>query len=347
MLVSLALTRREKLFYWTALLYAFCYQPTIGLANTVVFGHLPDPARDYPSIRVLGTLGWIMAGLSLKLLLKKGQPVNNRPILLAAALSVALGLYAFVLPSTPPNADAQTLPFRDALSLFGNPSFAVFLISALVVSGAFAFYFAFASIYLEQRIGVRSDNVGPLMTLGQWVEIGGMFLLPYLLLAGPIANPDGLDKLSQWIPPIGMKAVLASGMIAVAIRYALFAVGRPFPLIVLAIALHGLCFDFFLAAGFIYVATNSPKTISGSAQALFIVLTYGLGMYFGTEGAGWLNQACTRDQVDPTTGQTHRVTDWRTFWLVPPSSRVSQPRHSCCCSDRSRDQSDRPHPVAD
>ncbi len=317
LLAALAMTRREKLFYWIALLYAFAYQPTIGLANTVVFAHLPDASRDYPLIRVLGTIGWITAGLSLKLLLKRGEPVNNRPLMLASFLSLVLGTYSLFLPSTPPKADAATLPFMDALSLFGDPSFAVFLISALVVAGAFAFYFAFTSIYLEKRIGVRSDNVGPLMTLGQWVEIGGMVILPYLLLTKPLVDPQGLDKLSVWVPAVGMKAVLAAGMIAVAARYALFAVGRPFPLIVLAIALHGICFDFFLAAGFIYVATSAPPQISGSAQALFIVLTYGLGTYFGTEGAGWLDQACTTDVVDPVTKQTIRTTNWARFWLVP------------------------------
>jgi nucleoside transporter len=342
LLLWLALTKREKLFYWIALLYAFAYQPTIGLANTVVFGHLPDASRDYPSIRVLGTIGWIVAGLSLKLLLKKDQPVSNRPIILASVLSLILGAYSFFLPHTPPNAHAevpaavaaageqQTPSFFEVLesfykqlwlttkTMFGDTSFAVFLVSALVVSGAFAFYFAFTSIYLEKRIGIRPNNVGPLMTLGQWVEIGGMLVLPFLLGGAAVVDPQGLDKvLQQYVPAIGMKAVLASGMIAVAARYALFAAGRPFILVILAIALHGICFDFFLAAGFIFVADNAPKEISGSAQALFIVLTYGFGTYFGTEGAGWLNQACTRDVVDPATKQVTRVTNWAKFWLVP------------------------------
>ncbi len=318
LLLTLALTKHEKLFYWTALFYAFAYQPTIGLANTVVFDHLPDASRDYPSIRVLGTIGWIVAGTSLKLLLKKDQPVNNRPILLASVLSLILGAYSFFLPPTPPKAGATTLPFLDALKLFGDTSFAVFLISALVVAGAFAFYFAFTSIYLEKRIGIRPDNVGPLMTLGQWVEIGGMLVLPFLLGGAAVVDPSGLDKfLQQYVPAIGMKAVLAAGMIAVAARYALFAAGRPFILVILAIALHGICFDFFLAAGFIFVADNAPKEISGSAQALFIVLTYGFGTYLGTEGAGWLNQACTRDVTDPATGETVRETNWAKFWIVP------------------------------
>jgi nucleoside transporter len=324
LLLSLALTRKEKLFYWIALLYAFCYQPTISLANNVVFGHLPDSARDYPSIRVLGTIGWITAGLSLKLLIRPGKPVNNRPILVASALSLALGCYSFFLPNTPPKGTGTAFPFIDALKLFQNPTFAVFFASTLVVAGAFAFYFAFTSIYLEKRIGIRADNVVPVMTLGQWVEIGGMVLLPYLLRGGivPDASATGIlasfdQFLARVVPPIGMKAVLMVGIAAVAARYALFAAGRPFWAVVLAIALHGICFDFFLAAGFIFVDTNAPKEIQGSAQALFLVLTYGLGTYFGTEGAGFLNQKLTREAVNPATGQVEKVTDWRTFWLVP------------------------------
>ena len=284
----------------------------------MVFGHLADSSRDYPSIRVLGTIGWIVAGLSLKLLLKPGQPVNNRPILVAAVLSLALGGYSFFLPDTPPDTTAKAMPFIAAIRLFENPTFAVFFLSTFVVSSAFAFYFAFTSIYLEKRIGVRPDNTGPLMTLGQWVEIGGMMLLPFLLKAMDPASFHGVDAfLAKVVPPIGMKAVLAVGITAVALRYALFAAGRPFWAIVLAIALHGICFDFFLAAGFIFVDENTAADIKGSAQALFIVLTYGLGTYFGTEGAGWLNQYLTREVTDPATGEVQRVTDWKTFWLVP------------------------------
>lgn len=294
LLFALARIRQEKTFYWVALLYALMYSPTIPLANAIVFRNAP---HDFPTIRVLGTIGWIVAGLALKLLLKPGQPVNNRPLLLASGLSLVLGFASFALPHTPPMPSETSL--TQALELVHNPSFMTFLGAAFVVSAAFAFYFAFTALYLEKRIGVRSDNAAPLMTLGQWVEIGGMYVLQVLQ------------------PVWGFKVILALGMFTVAARYAIFAAGRPFALIVLAIALHGLCFDFFLAAGFMYIDNVAPESVSSSAQSLFSVITYGLGMYLGTEGAGWLNQRLTRETVDPETGAVERITNWRTFWLVP------------------------------
>jgi nucleoside transporter len=293
LLFCLARIRNEKTFYWVALLYAFIYSPTLPLANAIVFGNAAS--SDFPLIRVLGTIGWIAACSLLKLMLKPGQPVNNRPLYLASILSLALVGASFWLPHTPPKADSITRAFE----MFHNTSFVIFLAASFVVSAAFAFYFAFTALYLEKRIGVRSDNAGPLMTLGQWVEIGGMY---------------GLQEL---LPYWGFKAILALGMFMVAARYFIFAIGGPFALIVVAIAMHGLCFDFFLAAGFMYINDVAPENISSSAQSLFSVVTYGLGMYLGTEGAGWLNQRLTRDVVNPATGQTERVTDWRTFWLVP------------------------------
>ena len=124
---------------------------------------------------------------------------------------------------------------------------------------------------------------------------------------------------ARFLAAFGMKWVLAMGMAAWGVRYGFFALGKPLLLIVLGIALHGVCFDFFFAAGFIHVA-NPLRTRSASGQALFAVLTYGLGMYLGTEASGWLNQRLTREVADPATGTAERITDWRTFWLIPAVS---------------------------
>jgi hypothetical protein len=129
------------------------------------------------------------------------------------------------------------------------------------------------------------------MTIGQWAE---MLLLPLLPL---------------FLRYLGMKWVLALGMLAWGIRYAIFAVGGPFPLILVGIALHGICFDFFFAAGFIHVDNKAPKEIRASGQALFGFLTYGLGMYLGSELSGQVANIYT----DPAT----KVTDWTGFWMVP------------------------------
>src|SRR5207244_2782981 len=123
--------------------------------------------------------------------------------------------------------------------------------------------------------------------------------------------------LSWFLSFFGMKYVLLMGMDAWGLRYAIFTLGRPFPLILLGLALHGICFDFFFAAGFIYVDQTAPPAIRASGQALFAALTYGVGMFLGTEASGWINQACTKETVDPQTGQKVKVTNWSLFWFIP------------------------------
>jgi hypothetical protein len=137
------------------------------------------------------------------------------------------------------------------------------------------------------------------MTIGQWMEIIFMLLLPWFL------------------EHFGMKWVLALGMGAWALRYGLFAIGSPFVLVLLGIALHGICFDFFFAAGFIHVEQSVAREIANSAQSLFAVLTYGLGMYIGTETAGRLNDALVSRQSPTQEGARLPESGWRAFWLIP------------------------------
>ena len=332
-LVLMASMKRPLSFFIAALLYALAYSPTLALVNSIVFAHLQDGERDFPSIRVLGTIGWILAGLSLKLFIRKGEPVNNRPLLLAAFLSVLLGVFSFSLPEPPPAAEAapteveaplppsgtmqevaaeneaaemtwaEAIPFLKALQMMNDYNFGTFIAVSFLITIALAFYFSFTAIFLEQEIHVRSENVGPLMTLGQWVEIIFIFTLPMIIAA------------------VGMKWVLAIGMLGWGLRYAFFAAGRPFALILLGIALHGICFDFFFVAGFIYVDNAAPESIAASAQSLFAVVTYGLGMWLGTELSGWLNERLTtvKGTHEPTEvgEEPPKETNWRLFWAIP------------------------------
>ncbi|MCS6849743.1 MAG: MFS transporter [Gemmataceae bacterium] len=322
-LLMMASIRTPGWFFLAALGYALVYAPTLPLTNAIVFAKVPDATRDFPTIRVLGTIGWIAANLFLKVLLKPGEPVNNRPLLLAVVLSVVLGLYSFALPSVPPGLQgtalkeklttlmndfswpalgaflAKLFPFTEALNLFRDFPFAVFFSISLLVSIAMSFYFSFTSIYLEQGVKIRPDYVGPITTLGQAIEIIFMFTLGY------------------FISTFGMKAILVAGMSAWALRYLCFALSRPFVLVLLGLALHGVCFDFFFGAGFIHVETTAPEVIRSSAQALYSTLVYGIGMYTGTVLSGWVNQGFTREFVDPVTQERTRITDWRSFWLVP------------------------------
>ncbi|WP_169976681.1 MFS transporter [Tautonia rosea] len=302
LLVVMSQVNNAKTFFWVALAYALVYSPTLSLANAVVFPHLNNP-NHFPYIRVFGTLGWIAAGLSLKVLIKPDQPMNNRPILLAAGLSLVLGVYSFSLPATPPTAEGDALPFVKAISMLSEPTFAVFFGVTLVIAMAMGIYFAFAALFIEQRAGVKSQNVGPIMTIGQAVEIFFMLSLPW------------------FIESLGMPVVLAMGVAAWALRFGCFtaaSTGGYFPLILLGVALHGLCFDFFFAAGFIHVETLSEPTIRASAQSLYGVIVYGLGMYLGTEISGWLNQRFTKEEVPAIADVPPvRKTDWRKFWSIP------------------------------
>jgi nucleoside transporter len=319
LLLWMAHIRTFGKFYIVALIYALVYSPTLSLSNGIIFAHIEDRTRDFPTIRVLGTIGWIAANLSLKVLLKPGEPVNNRPLLLAAVLSGILGLFSFFLPDTPPSAQASMFPFVDALKLLGESSFAVFFTISFLITIALAFYYSFTSLFLEQKVHVRPGNVGPLMTIGQWMEIFFLAGFPWITALSLTQWPEiGLYFGLEWfLKSLGMKWVLVLGMAAWGIRYGIFALGRPFPLIVLGLALHGICFDFFFAAGFIYVDQTAPEAIRQSGQALFGALTYGLGMYLGTEASGWVNQWCTKEVLDSSTQQKVMVTDWTKFWLVP------------------------------
>jgi nucleoside transporter len=274
--------------------YSLLYNPTLALSNSIVFSHVPDGQRDFPGIRVLGTLGWIAAGLVLDFVLGTEKPAfeSNQFLLLTAGLSAVLGVYSFFLPHTPPSGKpGDALPFVKALGLFRDSSFAVFFGVSFVITIVLAFYYGFTGIYLEKAAGVK--NVASTMIWGQVAET---ILLPML-------------PLFLWY--MGMKWVLALGMFCWGLRYAFFALGQPYALVFLGILLHGACFDFFFAAGFIHVDNEAPKDIRASGQALFGFLTYGLGMFRGSIFGGYLAKALT------TGTPPNEVIDWQTFWLVP------------------------------
>jgi nucleoside transporter len=284
---AMAQTHDYNTLWYLALAYALMYNPTIAISNSISFANIPDPTRDFPTLRVLGTIGWIAAGFAIDYLLPKGSDATNRPLLLCAGLSVVLGIFSFLLPHTPPSGKSgDAIPFISALKLLRQPDFGIFFAVSFVITIALAFYYNFASNFLKDA-GVV--HVASAMTIGQWSELLFMLLLPIAL------------------GRFGIKWVLGVGMGAWALRYALFAIGHPMPLIILGVALHGVCFDFFLAAGFIYTDTTAPANIRSSAQALFTFLTYGVGMYIGNELGGLLNDRFTHNGV----------TDWTHFWGIP------------------------------
>jgi len=280
--------------YWllfsVSLAYSLLYNPTLTLANAITFRHVPDATRDFPGIRVLGTLGWIAVGFLIDVLFASGGTTadTNGPLLLAAGLSVILGLYCLFLPHTPPTArEGDAVPFLKAVGLFKDFSFAVFFGIAFIITIVLAFYFTCTGDFLKEKAGV--GRIGSTMLIGQVCELIFLPLLPLFL----------------W--RLGMKWVLALGMLCWGIRYALFSVGGPeglpFALVIAGVALHGFCFDFFFAAGFIHVDNEAPRDIRASGQALFSFLSYGVGMWLGNLLAGKLRAVYAGD--------------WYHFWLVP------------------------------
>jgi nucleoside transporter len=281
-----------------SLAYALIYGPTLALTNSISFRHIPDGTRDFPGIRVLGTLGWIVVGFVVGQGLVLFTPLDsegkhlpafrtNLPFVLAAILSLVLAAYSLLLPHTPPTGKAgDALPFRRALVLLKDYSFAVFFGVSFFITIAMAFYYGLTPGFLTS-IGVTDPNTT--MTIGQWAEL---ILLPFL--------PWFLFR-------FGMKGVLVVGMLAWGLRYGIFASGLPKEVVIASLALHGVCFDFFFAAAFIHVDNEAPSDIRASAQSLFLFLTYGVGMFLGGVLSGQVQGMYT----------SVGVTDWRSVWIVP------------------------------
>lgn len=287
LLYAMAQIHDYNTLWWVALAYALVYNPTLAIANSISFANVPDATRDFPSLRVLGTIGWIAVGIAVSVIFPKDQQATNKPLLLAAGLSGVLGLFSFALPHTPPSRKSgDPLPFLKAFKLLLEPSFGIFFAISFVITIALAFYYTFAGNFLES-VGVKS--VAAVMTIGQGSEIVFLLMLPLAL------------------KKFGMKGVLVVGMAAWAVRYGLFAIGAPYLLVLAGIALHGVCFDFFLAAGFIYTDNSAPSDIRGSAQALFSFLTYGVGMWIGNLVSGKVVDACT----------VNGVVNWHRTWTAP------------------------------
>jgi nucleoside transporter len=291
------------LFITLLLLYNLCYMPTLGLSNSLAFHHIRDQEKQFPLIRVFGTVGWIAAGLFISFVLGRfvagGLPEQSAaPLYTTAAASMLLGLYAFTLPHTPPSAAGQPVSIRsivglDAFERLGSRSFYVFIAASLLLCIPLAAYYNFTQLFLGAA-GV--ENIAATQTLGQMSEVVFMLLMPFFFVR------------------LGVKWMLAVGMGAWVLRYVLFAIAAPdavFWLIAGGILLHGICYDFFFVTGQIYVDKKSTPAIRGQAQGFLVLITYGVGMLIGAQVAGRVYNGFLGDQTVLSLEQ------WRSFWYFP------------------------------
>jgi nucleoside transporter len=277
----------NTLFYWTILFYSLLYMPTIGLSNSIAFQQMTDPGKQFPWIRVFGTLGWILAGLMIGLLAIEKTAAT---FYMAAISSVALGLVSFALPNTPPKGKTSESSIgTEALVLFKNKSYAIFFIAAILVCIPLSFYYGFANLFLNE---LGMENAASKMTLGQFSEAGFILVIPFLFNS------------------IGVKRILIMGILGWTLRYLCFAFGNMEAnswMLYAGIVLHGVCYDFFFVTGYMYTEKKANDKIKSAAQGLFTFATYGLGMFIGTWFSGF-----TAD---------HYVSNgehlWRSIWLVP------------------------------
>src|SRR6202020_3520527 len=193
--------------YGLMLAYCLCYFPTIALTNSLTLQHLKNPARDFPLIRVFGTLGWIAIGVTLGRL---GIETSPASFLLAAGASLVMSVFSLTLPHTPPPSKGQAVTIRqvlglDALVMFKRKSFAVFAVASILACIPLTFYFSFTNAYLND---LHVPNAAGKMALGQASEVVMMLLMPFIL-----------SRLS-------VKNILMMGLLAWSVRYMLLGYGN-------------------------------------------------------------------------------------------------------------------------
>ena len=282
-----------SVFYPSLIVYTLTYMAGHGLINTITLTHAPNPAKWFPIVMAAASAGWIAAANVVNF---AKLTDNNGMFTLACGVAVAIALYSFTLPNTPPKGDAGPVSAGkllglDALKLFKDRSFAIFMVCSFLICIPLSFYFTWTGAFLSE---MNVANYASKMTLGQVSEVGFLLLLPLLL------------------PILGAKRIMILGMAAWAARFALFAYFHEQPtatwMVLGGILLHGMCYDFIFVMGRMYVDKAAGDSLRASAQGLHAVFTLGAGMFVGSWLSGVVAQNYTNAQ---------NVHDWKAIWLVP------------------------------
>ena len=289
------------IFYTYVLSYMILYMPTLALVNSVAFNQMKDPEKEFSTIRVWGTIGWIVAGLSISFIFhwdaaeNVAQGMLKNTFLLAGGAALVLGLFSFTLPATPPKVSDEKIKIGDiigldALKLLKDKNFAVFFIASILICIPLAFYYQNANPFLTES---GLENPTGKMAIGQISEALFLLLIPV------------------FFTKYGFKKTILVGMLAWAIRYVLFAYGNGGELsfmLIIGIALHGICYDFFFVSGQIYTNSKAGEKYKSAAQGLITLATYGVGMLIGFAVAGWIT-----DNYKTATG----TINWEMVWIIP------------------------------
>jgi nucleoside transporter len=283
-------------FYSLLLVYMILFMPTLALVNSISLNQMANAEKEFANIRVWGTIGWIVAGLTIGWMAWEASPKSlNITFLVASAVSVGLGVFCFFLPNTPPPKAGKSVSISetlglDAFKVLADKNYLVFFIASILICIPLAFYYGQANQFLNE-VGLTS--AAGKMTIGQMSETLFLLLMPLFFVR------------------FGVKQMLLIGMIAWVLRYALFAYGNVDDhlwMLYVGIALHGICYDFFFVTGQIYTDQKAGENVRSSAQGLITLATYGLGMYIGFYVAGmYVDQNVLE-------GGAH---NWNKIWIFP------------------------------
>jgi nucleoside transporter len=286
----------NTIFYWVILFYSLLYMPTIALSNSIAFQQMSDPGKQFPWIRVFGTVGWIVAGLMIAALEVEKTEFTFH---MAAIASFLLGLFSFALPNTPPkgktaDTTASSAIGTEAFVLFKDKPYFIFFIAAILVCIPLSFYYGFANLFLNEA---GMENAAGKMTLGQVSEALFILAIPFMFNS------------------VGVKKMILIGMVAWILRYVCFAYGNTDSnlwMLYAGIILHGICYDFFFVTGYMYTEKKAGLKIKNAAQGLFTFATYGLGMFIGTWVSGFVADHYTKNNEY----------QWTSIWYVPAGIAV-------------------------